>query len=178
MYVCNGNINKQVTKLNAICMRCNKNAAFSKRLTDEQDIEVIGGNEKYISVCRYVGGSVKYIWLFFFPLKQGLFWWSKFVLNKRLHFHLDLCFFRVKLDLFLGLFPFWEKEMVQLSQNGLLLSKMVHDVHFGTVDQSWPQKRKSTSKNSAKVPIGRLDSLTLSNFGLGGFNQYHEINCF
>jgi thymidine kinase len=43
---------EEVTKLNAICMLCSKDAAFTKRISNETDIELIGGSEKYISVCR------------------------------------------------------------------------------------------------------------------------------
>ena len=43
---------EDVIKLNAVCMICYKNAAFSKRITDETELEVIGGSEKYIAVCR------------------------------------------------------------------------------------------------------------------------------
>lgn len=41
-----------VTKLTAVCMQCHQPASFSKRLGDETEVEVIGGAEKYISVCR------------------------------------------------------------------------------------------------------------------------------
>jgi len=41
-----------VTKLNAVCMLCFKDAAFTKRLGSETQIEVIGGADKYIAVCR------------------------------------------------------------------------------------------------------------------------------
>lgn len=43
---------EDVTKLKAICMRCHKKAAFSKRLGKETQVEVIGGSDKYIAVCR------------------------------------------------------------------------------------------------------------------------------
>ena len=41
-----------ITKLFAVCMLCGKDASFSKRLTTEEGDEIIGGIEKYISVCR------------------------------------------------------------------------------------------------------------------------------
>jgi len=43
-----------VTKLNAVCMNCFGDAAFSKRITAEDDgkVEVIGGADKYMAVCR------------------------------------------------------------------------------------------------------------------------------
>lgn len=43
---------ESVTKLSAICMICHKDAAFSKRLGTEKEVEVIGGSDKYIAVCR------------------------------------------------------------------------------------------------------------------------------
>jgi len=43
---------ESVIKLNAVCMLCYKNAAFTRRLGTETDIEVIGGAEKYLAVCR------------------------------------------------------------------------------------------------------------------------------
>ncbi|QQG31553.1 Thymidine kinase [Swinepox virus] len=45
-------LSEKVTKLNAICMICHRDASFSKRLSDEKEIELIGGKEKYLSVCR------------------------------------------------------------------------------------------------------------------------------
>ena len=43
-----------VTKLNAVCMNCFGDAAFSKRITlsDGEKVEVIGGADKYMAVCR------------------------------------------------------------------------------------------------------------------------------
>ncbi|KAL9642486.1 hypothetical protein ABK040_011053 [Willaertia magna] len=43
---------ESIVKLKAVCMVCGNEAAFSKRLTDEQQTEVIGGSDKYIAVCR------------------------------------------------------------------------------------------------------------------------------
>jgi len=45
-------IAEEVTKLNAVCMSCQGEAAFSKRLGSEQQVELIGGADKYIAVCR------------------------------------------------------------------------------------------------------------------------------
>nr|WGO62694.1 cytosolic thymidine kinase-like protein [Wadden Sea poxvirus] len=45
-------LSENVVKLTAICMKCFNIASFSKRLSDEKDIEVIGEKEKYQSVCR------------------------------------------------------------------------------------------------------------------------------
>ena len=41
-----------VDKLSAVCMRCFKNATFTKRIGSETEIEIIGGMDKYIAVCR------------------------------------------------------------------------------------------------------------------------------
>jgi thymidine kinase len=43
---------ESVIKLKAVCMVCYGDAAFTKRLGQETEIEVIGGAEKYMSVCR------------------------------------------------------------------------------------------------------------------------------
>lgn len=45
---------ERIDKLTAICMGkdCTNDASFSKRITNETDIEVIGGSDKYIAVCR------------------------------------------------------------------------------------------------------------------------------
>eukprot|EP00456_Euglypha_rotunda_P016520 TRINITY_DN15474_c0_g1_i2.p1 TRINITY_DN15474_c0_g1~~TRINITY_DN15474_c0_g1_i2.p1 ORF type:complete len:242 (+),score=20.43 TRINITY_DN15474_c0_g1_i2:108-833(+) len=43
---------EQVIKLSAVCMICNEEAAFTKRLSEETKVEVIGGQDKYISTCR------------------------------------------------------------------------------------------------------------------------------
>ena len=40
-----------VVKLNAICI-CYKSASFSKRICDSDELELIGGFDNYISVCR------------------------------------------------------------------------------------------------------------------------------
>lgn len=41
-----------VTKLTAVCMMCQADAAFSLRLGSETQVELIGGADKYIAVCR------------------------------------------------------------------------------------------------------------------------------
>jgi len=43
---------ESVVKLNAICMNCRAEAAFTRRLGSETKLEVIGGEDKYMSVCR------------------------------------------------------------------------------------------------------------------------------
>lgn len=45
---------ESVVKLKAVCMVCCKDAAFTKRITDEQQTEVIGGADKYIAVSSQV----------------------------------------------------------------------------------------------------------------------------
>jgi len=47
-------LSETVTKLNSVCMNCFGDAAFSKRITAEDDekVEVIGGADKYMAVCR------------------------------------------------------------------------------------------------------------------------------
>ena len=34
-------------------MRCFRDAAFSKRISEEAGVEVIGGADKYMAVCRH-----------------------------------------------------------------------------------------------------------------------------
>uniref|UniRef100_A0A0B6ZPS7 Thymidine kinase n=1 Tax=Arion vulgaris TaxID=1028688 RepID=A0A0B6ZPS7_9EUPU len=43
---------EHVMKLNAVCLNCYKEASFTKRKGSETEIEVIGGAEKYVAVCR------------------------------------------------------------------------------------------------------------------------------
>ena len=47
-------LSEDVTKLKAVCMNCFGEAAFSKRISAEDDgrVEVIGGADKYMAVCR------------------------------------------------------------------------------------------------------------------------------
>lgn len=40
-------------KMKAVCVVCKKDAAFSKRLTTEQTLEVIGGAETYAATCLF-----------------------------------------------------------------------------------------------------------------------------
>ena len=46
---------EEVTKLKALCLKCNDGteAAFTKRIVDDNSLELVGSNEKYIAVCRY-----------------------------------------------------------------------------------------------------------------------------
>lgn len=43
---------ERVIKLSSICNICGNDAFFSKRLTSEKEINVVGGSNKYIAVCR------------------------------------------------------------------------------------------------------------------------------
>ncbi|XP_070596209.1 thymidine kinase, cytosolic [Erythrolamprus reginae] len=43
---------ESVVKLNAVCMECYHEASYTKRLGAEKEVEVIGGADKYHSVCR------------------------------------------------------------------------------------------------------------------------------
>lgn len=43
---------ESVTKLTAVCKCCGADASFSKRISADTEIEVIGGQDKYIPVCR------------------------------------------------------------------------------------------------------------------------------
>ncbi|XP_015679650.1 thymidine kinase, cytosolic [Protobothrops mucrosquamatus] len=43
---------ESVVKLNAVCMECFHEASYTKRLGTEKEVEVIGGADKYHSVCR------------------------------------------------------------------------------------------------------------------------------
>lgn len=43
---------ENVVKLTAVCMNCYKEASFTKRIGNEKEVEVIGGADKYLCVCR------------------------------------------------------------------------------------------------------------------------------
>lgn len=43
---------ESVVKLTAVCMQCFREASYTKRLGVEKEVEVIGGADKYHSVCR------------------------------------------------------------------------------------------------------------------------------
>ncbi|XP_065115308.1 thymidine kinase, cytosolic [Paramisgurnus dabryanus] len=49
---------ESVVKLNAVCMECYKEAAYTKRLGAEKEVEVIGGADKYHAVCRQCYGGL------------------------------------------------------------------------------------------------------------------------
>ena len=41
-----------ITKLTAVCMCCGDEAPFTHRTSDETELEVVGGNDKYEALCR------------------------------------------------------------------------------------------------------------------------------
>ncbi|KAH7816148.1 Thymidine kinase [Monocercomonoides exilis] len=43
---------ESVEKLNAVCTVCGRAAAFTKRLVDDDSIELVGGAEVYTALCR------------------------------------------------------------------------------------------------------------------------------
>ncbi|XP_060063456.1 thymidine kinase, cytosolic-like [Ylistrum balloti] len=43
---------ESVIKLSAVCMKCNSEGSFTKRKGQEKEVEVIGGADKYLAVCR------------------------------------------------------------------------------------------------------------------------------
>lgn len=42
-----------VTKLSAICMKCNSEADFTLRIRESRDLDLVGGKESYMAVCRF-----------------------------------------------------------------------------------------------------------------------------
>uniref|UniRef100_A0A3Q3WDC5 Thymidine kinase n=1 Tax=Mola mola TaxID=94237 RepID=A0A3Q3WDC5_MOLML len=49
---------ESVVKLHAVCMKCYKEAAYTKRIGAEMEVEVIGGADKYQAVCRKCYGGL------------------------------------------------------------------------------------------------------------------------
>jgi thymidine kinase len=43
---------ESVIKLTAVCMTCNEDASYTKRIGQEKELELIGGEDKYMAVCR------------------------------------------------------------------------------------------------------------------------------
>lgn len=41
-----------MTKLTAVCTFCHADASFTRRITAETEVEVIGGADKYLASCR------------------------------------------------------------------------------------------------------------------------------
>ena len=61
---------ESVIKLSAVCMMCKRDAAFSQRISSEREVEVIGGPEKYVALCRachlrYTSVPLSSLFLFF-----------------------------------------------------------------------------------------------------------------
>ncbi|TKS69098.1 Thymidine kinase, cytosolic [Collichthys lucidus] len=53
-----GKTAESVVKLHAVCMQCYKEAAYTKRIGAEKEVEVIGGADKYQAVCRKCYGDL------------------------------------------------------------------------------------------------------------------------
>ena len=56
-------IAEDVKKLHSVCNNCKRKGAFTKRITNSDELEVIGGLEAYKPVCRfcfYQGNAEKY----------------------------------------------------------------------------------------------------------------------
>lgn len=45
-------IAEKIEKLTAVCQKCGEDASFSKRTIKSDEVELIGGSDKYIAVCR------------------------------------------------------------------------------------------------------------------------------
>ena len=43
---------EMVTKLSAVCVYCTREAAFTKRVVENKEVQLIGGAEMYKPVCR------------------------------------------------------------------------------------------------------------------------------
>jgi len=41
-----------VVKLHSVCMNCFGEGSYTKRISEDQEVEVIGGADKYMAVCR------------------------------------------------------------------------------------------------------------------------------
>ncbi|KAL3132956.1 hypothetical protein ABBQ38_006868 [Trebouxia sp. C0009 RCD-2024] len=44
---------ENVIKLTAVCSECRSSASFTKRLSSETDVQVVGGADKYTALCRH-----------------------------------------------------------------------------------------------------------------------------
>ncbi len=49
---CAANAQESVTKLKAVCTFCRRKAPFTRRISNEEDVKVIGGSDKYVATCR------------------------------------------------------------------------------------------------------------------------------
>ena len=45
-------VSDNVQKLNAVCMKCGADAPFTAKIAGNNEVEEIGGKDKYIAVCR------------------------------------------------------------------------------------------------------------------------------
>lgn len=45
-------LSEHVTKLSAVCVYCQRDAPFTMRISEETEVELIGGSDKYVAVCR------------------------------------------------------------------------------------------------------------------------------
>ncbi|QRM15388.1 thymidine kinase [Mudlarkpox virus] len=45
-------LTEKITSLTAICSICKQEASFSKRITEDTEVKLIGGKEVYTAVCR------------------------------------------------------------------------------------------------------------------------------
>ena len=63
-----------VVKLNAVCMVCGLDAAFTKRIKADDRVEVIGGTELYMATCRecFYKKGTKFLPLQSFPSNSRL----------------------------------------------------------------------------------------------------------
>merc|ERR1712141_383577 len=43
---------EHVIKLTAVCMICFEDGSYTKRITEDKEVEVIGGSDKYMATCR------------------------------------------------------------------------------------------------------------------------------
>jgi thymidine kinase len=43
---------EELVRLHAVCFVCKKEASFTKRIVDGSEVEIIGGKESYMAVCR------------------------------------------------------------------------------------------------------------------------------
>ena len=50
-------VSDEVKKKHAICMKCKKKASFSKRITSEKGVILVGGKDKYEARCRFCFNS-------------------------------------------------------------------------------------------------------------------------
>lgn len=61
---------ESVVKLKAVCMACFSDASFTKRTSAEKELEIIGGEDKYMAVCRNCHHSPSTLTPSKFPLSE------------------------------------------------------------------------------------------------------------